>query len=247
MTRAAQLSRWLAAMTGFERRLQGNAGRARNAMLLEAARLYRTRGEVPSYLTEAHRQRLEGVLAAHYDRVIPHFGEVALAQIKSVPVRLETKQRLFADLAAEWIAREALRKARLIADTDAADVRDAVAAGFEAGEGTEAVARRIRRVTALTPFRAATVARTETHAAATFGSIESVRSAEAELGVTMAKEWLATRDGRTRPEHAAADGQQVPLDGKFTVGGELMDRPGDPAASPENVIACRCALTYSEA
>ena len=99
----------------------------------------------------------------------------------------------------------------------------------------------------LTPYRAATVARTETHAAATFASVESVRQAERELpGLRMTKEWLATKDDRTRPEHLAADGQTVGLDEKFSVGGEAMDRPGDSSASAANVVACRCAIIFEE-
>lgn len=233
-------------MAAFERRALGDVGRARNAMVLYAASTYQRLGTVPGFVKEAHRKRLEAVITQHYERVIPHFGDMALKQIKSRPVRMEYKQRLFADLAAEWIKREALRKAAMIAATDFDDVRDAIQNGFQEGEGTEAISRRIRKVTALTPFRAATVARTETHAAATFGSVESVREASQELGVTMKKEWLATRDDRTRPDHLAADGQQVGLDEKFTVGSDLMDRPGDPGASPEQLINCRCGMTFDE-
>ncbi|MBP3958353.1 hypothetical protein J8F10_24150 [Gemmata sp. G18] len=246
MNRRTQLNAWLAAMAVFERRALGDVGRARNAMILYAASTYQRLGSVPSFVKEAHRKRLEAVITQHYKRVIPHFGNMALSQIKSRPVPLQTKRRPFADLAAEWIKREALRKATMIAATDFDDVRNAIQDGFDEGEGTDAIARRIRKVTALTPHRAATVARTETHAAATFGSVESVREASQELGVTMKKEWLATRDDRTRPDHAAADGQQVGLDEKFTVGGVMMDRPGDPSAPIESIANCRCAMTFEE-
>src|SRR5262249_42788761 len=98
------------------------------------------------------------------------------------------------------------------------------------------------------PFRASVVARTETHAAATFGSIESVREAERQLDVKMLKEWLPTLDDRTRPDHAAMAGSApIPMDEDFLVGGESMDRPGDPGASPEQVINCRCAMAFEEA
>ena len=41
----------------------------------------------------------------------------------------------------------------------------------------------------------------------------------------MMKQWLPTRDDRTRPGHAAmADSDPIPLDGKFTAVGSLMDR-----------------------
>jgi len=55
-----------------------------------------------------------------------------------------------------------------------------------------------------------------------------------------AKEWLATQDDKVRDAHAAADGQKVPIDESFDVGGEQLEYPGDVAGSPENVINCRC-------
>lgn len=173
--------------------------------------------------------------------------EIDFIQLREIKNRSEVKAVGFESRMQDWIAREALRKATLVASTDMDDIRGAIADGVTEGLGTAEIASRIRKVSQLTPFRAATVARTETHAAATFGSIETVRDAERDLGVVMEKEWLATRDGRTRPEHLAADGQRVALNEKFTVGGELMDRPGDPSASAANVIACRCGLAYQEA
>lgn len=54
------------------------------------------------------------------------------------------------------------------------------------------------------------------------------------------KEWLTSIDGRERPEHAAANGQIVAQQDAFTVGGERLMYPGDPAGSPWNTINCRC-------
>lgn len=56
------------------------------------------------------------------------------------------------------------------------------------------------------------------------------------------KTWIATLDAKTRPTHWAADGQRVPLAGKFTIGGELMDCPGDETASIGEWINCRCRV-----
>lgn len=245
--RRAQLRLWLLSLDRFELRLRVKAARARNAFIKDAADGYADNGTVPGWLNEQHRRRLKGELTDHYQAVIPHFGTMALKQIKSRRVERKAAESIFQALMAEWVSREALRKAALIASTDSDDVRDAIEDGLTEGLGTEDIARRIRKVQQLTPYRAATVARTETHAAATYGSIESVRQAERELGVRMTKEWLATSDERTRPEHLAADGQRVGVDERFSVGGELMDRPGDTGASPGMTINCRCALAYAEA
>lgn len=247
MNKRLYLRAWLHALKVLEFRLRGEQGRARNTMIRAAAKEYDRTGHIPAHAFIAHRRRTQGNLEAAYHRTIPVFSGMALKQVKSRP-RLEVKQASFASLMQEWVAKEALRKATLIADTDRDDVLSAISGGLEDGLGTAEIARNIRKVSQLTPFRAATVARTETHAAATFGSIESVRQAEQELGVVMLKEWLPTMDDRTRPDHAAmASYGPIPMGEKFSVGGEMMDRPGDPSASAANQVNCRCALVYQEA
>lgn len=54
------------------------------------------------------------------------------------------------------------------------------------------------------------------------------------------KMWVAHHDDRTRDTHRAADGQIVPVDGTFTVGGYAMSHPGDRSAPPGETINCRC-------
>ena len=55
--------------------------------------------------------------------------------------------------------------------------------------------------------------------------------------------WNAVGDDRTRPEHLDADGQEVPLEDPFDVGGESLMYPGDSAGSDWNIINCRCWVT----
>ena len=57
--------------------------------------------------------------------------------------------------------------------------------------------------------------------------------------------WVAILDARTRPDHALANGQRQPVGSPFSVGGETLRYPGDPAGSPSNTVNCRCRLfTY---
>lgn len=234
-------------MTTLERELLYRAARNRNAFVRSAAKAYEQTGTVSGHLLTAHRRNVEATIYAHYRRVLPFFATLAENQVAlKKGFRPRERKDRFRHAAQEWIAREALRKATMIADTDRDDVLKEIDQGFAGGLGTEEIARNIRKVTELTPFRAATVARTETHAAATYGSVTAARGMEDELGLKLKKEWLATKDVRTRPEHLAADGQQVALDEQFSVGGELMDRPGDPSASPASILNCRCALAFSE-
>jgi HK97 family phage portal protein len=90
------------------------------------------------------------------------------------------------------------------------------------------------------PERAATIAQTEVAAASNWASMQAAGSS----GLTLNKVWLASMDGHTRPAHAEADGQEVPMDEPFEVGGEQLDYPGDPGGSAANVCNCRCTTYY---
>lgn len=93
--------------------------------------------------------------------------------------------------------------------------------------------------------RAATIARTETVASNNQGSLASWSSLSNATGVPATKTWLATEDNATRPDHADIDGTEVGIDGTFSVGGSDMNGPGDESADAEQVINCRCTLTYA--
>lgn len=54
------------------------------------------------------------------------------------------------------------------------------------------------------------------------------------------KRWVTRRDERVRVAHADADGQTVPVDQPFTVGGYPMMYPGDRSAPARLVVNCRC-------
>jgi hypothetical protein len=90
--------------------------------------------------------------------------------------------------------------------------------------------------------RAELIARTETVAANNQGALASWSALADAAQVTATKTWLATPDGRTRPEHAEANGQTVGINDTFTVGGEDISGPGDGSAA--NVCNCRCTLTF---
>lgn len=120
------------------------------------------------------------------------------------------------------------------------NARTSLVEGVELGEDVPALAARVREAADVTVPRSRTIARTEVISASNSASIAQARSAN----VDMEKGWLATEDDRTRPAHAIADGQWVPLDGMFDVGGELLDFPGDPEGRADNVINERCSIIY---
>lgn len=89
-------------------------------------------------------------------------------------------------------------------------------------------------------YRAIRIARTELIGASNKGSILGVDSA----GVPMLKEWISTRDSRTRDDHSFLDGDREEMNGKFNVGGYLMDHPGDSNAPAEQIVNCRCTVGF---
>lgn len=109
--------------------------------------------------------------------------------------------------------------------------------GFQAGEGADTLARRVREVyETISKGHAKTIARTETIFPANQGS----ERGWTEAGVSK-KEWITTLDGKERHAHTLANGQIRDIDKPFNVDNEPLRSPGDPRGSAGNIINCRCA------
>jgi hypothetical protein len=126
-----------------------------------------------------------------------------------------------------------------------------VSQGVNLGEGIPKLAARVDSVLSTTqserwPNRATVVARTETIGARNAGRYDAFRAMAEEADEELEKLWLATSDNRTRPTHRLADGQRVPLDGRFNVGGFELAFPGDPSGPAQEVIQCRCTMLLVE-
>ncbi|HEY1119911.1 MAG TPA: phage portal protein [Acidimicrobiales bacterium] len=151
------------------------------------------------------------------------------------------------DLDAEWaqefITTRANQLAGQVTDTTRQAIVDALAAGAAEGESIPEIAARVRHVFEVaTTSRATTIARTEVISA--YNGSASLSAAQLPADVVAGQEWIATRDGRTRPEHADADGQVVPVGAPFAVGGALMAYPGDPGGDPALTVNCRCTVAF---
>ena len=95
--------------------------------------------------------------------------------------------------------------------------------------------------------RAATIARTETHNAASFANHSYYQTAQTNFGMEMVKQWVSTSDIRTRSAHSSANGQQRAMEEDFIIGGTPMGYAGDPKGGAKNVINCRCVIIYTDA
>jgi hypothetical protein len=155
--------------------------------------------------------------------------------------RLSYRERV-----ARFVERFAPERGRLIAaGTDDVIARAIAEAARDGVFGEAAVAARV--TAALTGVRAATwrarrIARTETGAAQNAALLEMAGA----RGKPFEKTWVAIEDARTRPTHAAADGQTVSGDALFSVGGAAMAHPGDPSAPLSEIVNCRCTMLLRE-
>jgi len=159
---------------------------------------------------------------------------------KAAPGALERKGFIADVIAAatRWVQHYAAARVVQITESTRKILRRTIEQAIDEPEGYRDTAKRIREVTEgeIGRNRAMRIARTEVHGATERGNIEAVRA----TGFAYEKRWAAVHDKRTRHAHLEADGQQVPLNEKFRVGGYLMDFPGDQSAPPSMTIACRC-------
>ena len=119
-----------------------------------------------------------------------------------------------------------------------------VTTGILQGESIGKIADRLQKEIPIrernSAIRAARTAVTEVQNAGRQDSYD----AAVKMGIEMEKSWLATLDGRTRHDHAMADGQTVAEDKPFNVGGYKLMFPGDMASgAPGHLLYnCRCTM-----
>jgi uncharacterized protein with gpF-like domain len=144
-----------------------------------------------------------------------------------------------------------------ITTTTMRQINALIAAGAQEGDSVDEIARAIfERIPQIARTRAAVIARTETHSASQFASLEVAKT----INRPVVKQWNSVEDHRTRDfvplyplqlqfDHRSMDGQQVAREEPFRVPRsdgtfeELMF-PGDQRGSPGNTINCRCVMTY---
>jgi uncharacterized protein with gpF-like domain len=142
---------------------------------------------------------------------------------------------------AQFIRVEGAKKAKDITATTRNQILRILGEAEAEGVGLDEAARMLaREAPGISRVRAAVIARTETHTAAMFGYQEQAKA----TGLELLKEWVTVEDERAREDHAQSNAQTVGMNDPFIVGGEELQYPGDPSASPEQTINCRCAMVH---
>jgi hypothetical protein len=136
-----------------------------------------------------------------------------------------------------------------ITDTTRDQIKRYLIQGQEQGLTMNEIIELLKK-SGITNYRAELIARTETSRAANIGSMVGAMS----TGLVTVKEWIATKDNRTRrfprdtADHYDMDGVKIAIDQKFEVRGktfvDYMLHPGDSTAHAANVCNCRCTLGY---
>lgn len=187
-------------------------------------------------------------MTAWYTAIMEDFGARTIKELKSQAGGLETKadEEIFDLFAVEvdtFIKKTTGNKVTELLNTTKKRLRSEIKAGMDAGEGMDEIAKRIDGLylDSIIPNRSMVIARTEVMAASSSGSQYAARS----TGLDLEKEWIATRDQRTRESHAAVDGQTQKMDDPYIVDGAQLRYPGDPDGPASEVIQCRCSEGYS--
>lgn len=120
-------------------------------------------------------------------------------------------------------------------------IQNALLQGILQGESIGKIANRFQDVMVRNRNSAIRNARTAVTGARNRGKLDRWGDLKSQ-GCEMTKIWVALGDDRVRDWHADADGQEVPYDEPFIVGGEEMECPCDSYGSPRNVYNCRCQM-----
>ena len=137
----------------------------------------------------------------------------------------------------EFLGNKLEKYSKDVNDTTLASLRKTLRTGVAAGESIPELQKRVQHVFDVANTRAISIARTEVISSANKAALEAYRQS----GVVEKKEWISAADERTRPSHAATDGQIVGLDEMFTLGsGVQTDGPGQSGVANEDIM-CRCA------
>jgi len=184
-----------------------------------------------------------------YLKVGRAFNKITENEIKAVTGRFETKdfempESVFTMNLQDFVDRVLGKKITFINQTTERWIRDQVAnissAAIRSGSTINEVTTQLqnffkKETPNFAAYRARRIARTEIVSASNY-SKNQVMETVAPAGLQ--KIWIADLRDLERTRLAHQDVAPVGMRDKFLVGGELLEYPGDPNGSPENIINC---------
>lgn len=244
-----------------ERPLRASLTRSINATYQEAANLVEQLGLLAADVAvTAHTTDIRKALLSHGETTAKLFAQRLKGQMKSAyPIHVQKQDALTDALLAQALAErlnfaptfdqaltaflqlETAARVTQVNDTTKDYIRGVIQSGLEGGKSMLEISKDLQaRALPMSGYRAAMIARTETHTTANAGIQMQAETSEFETK----KQWLSVRDSRTRSDHSAEDKTIVDQDKPFNVGGERLMFPGDPRGSAAQIIHCRCCVGH---
>lgn len=121
-------------------------------------------------------------------------------------------------------------------------IADIIVRGVSEGLSQISLRESIQDTMGATKARAKLIARQETMTALATGQFDTMKAAGAKTKTWHHRPQKNPRDGSHGPNHVILDGETVAIDAKFPNGLRYPRDPNDPR--PEELINCRCYLTY---
>lgn len=202
--------------------------------------IYRDKGLDAARATKLPAAKITAAISDMYRTVGLFYARLTLRQIKAsaeVKAGFGLNEELVARII-EYLTSFLLTDVANITETTKLEILRVVSKGQTEGWGVDRMAKEI---TDMPIWRSRMIVRTELVKAMNAGQQAGKEESEWESIDT----WVSAEDERTRRSHMQADGQRVRGGNKFHVskkkgGFDMMTGPGDPTASAENVINCRC-------
>ncbi len=195
-------------------------------------------GNSPIGAINTQNSQLKTALFNNYMVAGKTFGDIVLDEIKKT--RATPKEDFYAELRAYAKTWSAIRVTEITNTTKKA-IALIIRKGMESELTNREIAKNILQTGKITSkTRAATIARTETHSAAT----SSIHDAMVKTGFMETHTWVSVADKSTRAAHLVAHGQTKKIDEPFIVWGEKLMWPGIPTGTAKNIIKCRCAEAF---
>ena len=196
--------------------------------------------ELRDHLPQFYKDSIKPLWAATLKQIWNNAAQEAEGQIKEWIAPNDVRKAWDDDID-QYIAQHAGAKIDGITDTDRQWLANTLRQGEDEGKTPAQMADDLQdEFDEMSAGRASTIARTETASAYNAVGLSTAQDLMPD-GAT--KTWNTTSE-KPREAHEDADGQTVPIDESFEVGGEDMDYPSDPNGSDWNTINCLCVLSY---
>ena len=185
------------------------------------------------------------------DVLLQTYKRIYADQFQAVSEQLETVTKdakpvtAFLRTQVDWLKQHSGNQIRTVSAGQAKDIGELISRMTAEGKSNQQITAEIRKLAPdLSRGRASTIARTETHNAALEAIVATLDHARQKV---QTKTWQTAGDNKVRPSHAAVDGETIPFDDLFDVGGAKMFRPGDQShgAGADEIVNCRCALLFN--